>query len=412
MKVSNKVIFSALLASLMLSSTGCIASLNNSSDDSAIVIEDKLPLSFVAATDITSAQANTKTCVLNYLYYLSKGDYETALRLCNIPEGVVFDAVALQRCVLKDMIGRGESITFYDVTISEGTAIVVYELTNGGLSSEYTSEIPLVQDSLGNWAVSLDKEGYISYGKLVFQVPMYVDVYINDVYVPQTFMGNDYIYTIPTGIPNFGSGIQLKLDTNVGITQTYDLSFCGSLTKGKNSVNDAYYSNSKQMTVFGIAIPREVRESALAYIEDTVIPTLLDDLIHGRSWDSANVQGLFGEDSETDAMFSPYYKTQQSFAKSIDASGGKYYYYDLHAYDFTCSDDLASRRGYSNCVTDFNVLRLYVEYSYNYLYTKGSESTERNLQGSGRALVYLSKNENGEWYVHNLADKAFSLSQG
>ena len=386
------------------------------------VIVDRVPISFIPTTDVTAARQKVDTMVMNYVTCLVSGDYQTALQYVSIPEGVLFDANALQTAVLADGFGRGESATFYGVTdgeeVTDGNKTVVinqgevasveYDLTLSGTTSTVTKSIPLTKTDSG---YCVDMSDHIVEGQLKFRVPKYVDVFINGAEVPKSFMDANFTYTIDAGVPKLGEDeLNLTLKSNFGVEQTYPLVFLGKGSKSKNSVNDQYYYSRDDISVFYLDVPRELRESALEYISSKVFPKLTNDLVKGTSWDVASIKSEFGELSNIDGMFPDYYKTASNFTNMTTKEGGLFVFYDVSCHDFVCTDELAERKSSRNTISDFNVVDLYVSFDYNFLYTKGAQATERDSRGSIDCLVSLSWDKDGNWYVNDLSDRAFRLN--
>ena len=419
------------LASIGL--TGCISA------PEPVEIVDRVPILFTPTTDIEAAKYDASLMAMNFVYCLSKGDYETALKYVDIPSGVVFDAAALQRAMLYDGFGRGDSVTFYQASMgyyvtgengeqafisSSDSCSLEYDLSLSGATGEYSKKLPVVKLDDGSWAV--DISSHIITGTLTFQVPMYVEVYINDTFIPQSFMGNNYIYTISAGVPKPISDdgeesdiLTLTLKSKFGIEQSYDIFFQGYTDSSGNrhsqssvsfySVNDKYFNDDLRVSSFKIDVPREVRESALDYIEKTMLPTLLNDLLQGVSWDVTAFHTLFGADTNADAMKPRYYSTSTRFLRYTTQENGYYNFYPLSVYDILSSDTEAKDNGYYTRVVDYNTLTIYYKYSYNYLYTIGRNGSERNFTGTNRTVVSLGIDDDGNWYVKDLPEEGFRI---
>ena len=418
----SKILALGLSALLIL--TGCDGKNDNGS--SSQVLEDRVPLSF-SPSEYSVACTNSTATVLNYVYHLSKGEYDAALDYCIIPDGVIFDDVALQKCVLADGIGRGDMITFFNCDVIAGEADIEYDLSIGENSSTYTKSIPVTTTATGSYGIDLEASGYIASGSLAFGVPKYVHAYINDVRIDEKFLNASYCYNITKGIPKLptqeentdtstsdteatDSGITLRLETKFGISQEYPLVFQGNATKSRKSVNDDYYKSSNDLSVFVIDVPRPVRESALSYIQNTVIPKFMKDIITGTSWEDATFRSCLGPDSENESMFPDYYKVATRFGDATTDTEGRYYFYDVHSYNFEISDKKAENAGYTICVSDYNIMDIYFSCDYNYLYTRGSDAIERNATGTLRGLIQLSVDDDGNWYVHDIDSNLFKIT--
>lgn len=427
-----KTALAGILALAML--TGCNTSNNpDNPNGSQAVLEDRIAIDF-KPSDYAVASTDARATVLNYLYLLSRGEYDAALEYCIIPDGVVFDEVALQKCVLAEGIGRGESITFFNTDLFGGAVDVEYDLSLSGASSTFTKTIKIGESGKGTYGINLEASDYIAKGSLVFGVPRYVKAYINDVEIDTKYLDSNFYYNITKGIAKLPSdntasdtdnlddntssntqpaaNITLRLDSKFGISQEYPLVFQGQATKSRKSVNDDYYRASNDVSVFTLAVPREVRNSALDFVQTKVVPSLMRDILNGVKWENASIKQYFGEGTEADAMFPDYYKAASTFADATLATDGRYYFTDFHSYNFEASDKLATNNGYMICVSDYNVLDLYFTCDYDYLYTKGSDAIERNATGSLRGLVQLSVDDSGEWYIHDLDSSLFKIALG
>lgn len=403
----------------ILTLSGCIK------EPEVPIIEDRVPIAFIATADTDAAKQSAETMAMNYVSCLVKGDYTTALSYVDIPEGVLFDANTLQMAALKDGYGRGDAVTFYKVTNGEkvtndkgDTAVVSadsvvsleYDLSLSGVASTVTKRLKIKKADTG---YCVDISEHIIEGQLTFRVPKYVDVYINGAAVPKSFMDANYTYKITTGVPKIDeNNLTLTLKSNFGVEQSYPLVFLGSGVKSKNSVNDEYYYSRDDISVFRMDVPRELRESALEYIQSTVFPKLCNDEVKGTAWEVAAIRSEFRDTSNTEGMFSDYYKTASNFTNMTTKEGGLFVFYDVSCHDFECTDALAERKGMRNGITDFNVLELYVKFDYNFLYTKGTAANERNSRGSIDCIVSLSWDKDGNWFVYDLSERAFRLGVG
>lgn len=421
----------ALLCAAMLL-TGCSGN-KSDSDEADTSLVDRIMLTFTPALTLEEVGTNSSAVVMNYLYYLSKGEYDTALEFCYVPEGVLFDDVALQKAVLADGIGRGESIAFYNCSGSSTSMTVEYDLTSSGQIGTVNKDIAIVQGADGLFRIDISSCGYVASGELKFQVPKYVHAYINDVYIPQDeYLDANYQYDITTGIAKIpgndtiieydaegnevsttkAADIVLTLKTKFGIEQSYPLIFMnqGNSTKSSLSVCDEYWVDRDNITKFEIAIPRLYRESAIKYLAETAIPKLYTDLLNGTSWDSASFKSELRDDSNTASMKPDYFKMSTAFSNArLDTDGG-YYFRDLSVYNFAMTDDLAERFSGDITIIDYNQMEVYFTFDYNYMYSRGSGGTERMMTGSSRGSVILSVDNEGNWYVHDISSDLFKLA--
>lgn len=428
MKIRLKAISAVLCACLVL--TGCSG--GASSVDDEPVLEDRLMLSFTPADSLEAVGTNSNAVVMNYLYYLSRGEYDTALEFCSIPDGVLFDDIALQKAVLADGIGRGESIAFYDISSDEAYSTVEYDLTSSGQVGTVVKDIYVVQGADGLYRIDLEASDYVAQGNLDFQVPKYVQAYINDVYIPQDkYLDANYQYHITRGVAKIPSNdviveydedgneiestavpanLVLTLKTKFGVEQSYPLSFEGSLEKDKTSVNDTYWSDREGITDFKIAVPRLTREQALKYISETVMPTLYKDIVNANSWESASIRSEFRTDSNTGAVEPLYFKTSTGFSNArLDTDGG-YFFQDVSLYNFEMTDALADRYSGSIEITDYNKLEVFFTFNYNYKYSKGAGGDVRMFEGDARGSITLSIDDDGKWYVNDISSDLFKIS--
>lgn len=421
--MSKKLLLVSLFAILVLAVAGCNNSQVDDEDDDDYVI-DRVMLTFSVNPDPATATLTPESTIENFMYYVSRGEYDTALKFCYMPDGTLFDENALQQAVLADGIGRGESITFYRLTCSNGKADFEYDLTLGSNIGTYNKKLYYIQSG-GNYYIDLVASGYVASGKLYFQVPRYVDAYINGVYIDKKYLDANYCYTINTGVARIpqmetvkkddgttetklaDASITLTLKTNFGVEQSYPLSFLGTLRKAE-SVNETYFDTSRHVTNFTIDCPRELRESALTYISGTVLPTLITDLVKTHSWETAGIQKLFGTDTQKDAMFADYYNSYRAFSDNMKPDNGGYFYFDPRVYNV----NIVERNKRSNTdtgISDWNVADFAIECDCNWLYTFGSDDTERNKVASLSGVVSLAKDEAGNWYVYNISKQLFDL---
>lgn len=428
MKIRLKAISAVLCACLVL--TGCSGGVSSVDDEP--VLEDRLMLSFTPADSLESVGTNSNAVVMNYLYYLSRGEYDTALEFCSIPDGVLFDDIALQKAVLADGIGRGESIAFYDISSDEAYSTVEYDLTSSGQVGTVVKDIYVVQGADGLYRIDLEASDYVAQGNLDFQVPKYVQAYINDVYIPQDkYLDANYQYHITRGVAKIPSNdviveydedgneiestaapanLVLTLKTKFGVEQSYPLSFEGSLEKDKTSVNDTYWSDREGITDFKIAVPRLTREQALKYISETVMPTLYKDIVNANSWESASIRSEFRTDSNTGAVEPLYFKTSTGFSNArLDTDGG-YFFQDVSLYNFEMTDALADRYSGSIEITDYNKLEVFFTFNYNYKYSKGAGGDVRMFEGDARGSITLSIDDDDKWYVNDISSDLFKIS--
>ena len=386
MRLKLRAILAILCTCLVL--TGCSG--GNSSIADEPVLEDRLMLSFTPADSLEAVGTNSNAVVMNYLYYLSRGEYDTALEFCSVPDGVLFDNVALQKAVLADGIGRGESIAFYNIDSDEACYTVEYDLTSSGQVGTVVKGIYVVQGADGLYRIDLEASDYVAQGNLDFQVPKYVQAYLNDVYIPQDkYLDANYQYHITRGVAKIPStdtiveydedgneiesaatpaNLVLTLKTKFGVEQSYPLSFEGTLEKSNLSVNDTYWSDRKNITDVKIAVPRLTREQVLKYVSETVMPTLYKDLVNASSWESASIRSEFRSDSNTGAVEPLFFKASNRFSTArLDTDGG-YFFQDVSLYNFEMTDDLADRYSGSIEIIDYNKLEMFFTFNYNYKY--------------------------------------------
>lgn len=428
MRLELRAILAVLCTCLVL--TGCAG--GNSSIADEPVLEDRLMLSFTPADSLEAVGTNSNAVVMNYLYYLSRGEYDTALEFCSVPDGVLFDNVALQKAVLADGIGRGESIAFYNIDSDEACYTVEYDLTSSGQVGTVVKDIYVAQGADGLYRIDLEASDYVAQGNLDFQVPKYVQAYLNDVYIPQDkYLDANYQYHITRGVAKIPSAdtiveydedgneiestatpanLVLTLKTKFGVEQSYPLSFEGTLEKSKVSVNDTYWSDRKNITDFKIAVPRLTREQVLKYVSETVMPTLYKDLVNASSWESANIRSEFRLDSNTGAVEPLFFKASNRFSTArLDTDGG-YFFQDVSLYNFEMTDDLADRYSGSIEIIDYNKLEMFFTFNYNYKYSRGAGGDVRMFEGEARGSITLSLDDDGKWYVNDISSDLFKIS--
>lgn len=428
MRLKLRAILAVLCICLVL--TGCAG--GNSSIADEPVLEDRLMLSFTPADSLEAVGTNSNAVVMNYLYYLSRGEYDTALEFCSVPDGVLFDNVALQKAVLADGIGRGESIAFYNIDSDEACYTVEYDLTSSGQVGTVVKDIYVAQGADGLFRIDLEASDYVAQGNLDFQVPKYVQAYLNDVYIPQDkYLDANYQYHITRGVAKIPSAdtiveydedgneiestatpanLVLTLKTKFGVEQSYPLSFEGTLEKSKVSVNDTYWSDRKNITDFKIAVPRLTREQVLKYVSETVMPTLYKDLVNASSWESANIRSEFRSDSNTGAVEPLFFKASNRFSTArLDTDGG-YFFQDVSLYNFEMTDDLADRYSGSIEIIDYNKLEMFFTFNYNYKYSRGAGGDVRMFEGEARGSITLSLDDDGKWYVNDISSDLFKIS--
>ena len=417
----------ALMTAMLL--TGCVG--GNTSIDDTPVLEDRLMLSFVPAESLEAVGTNASAVVMNYLYYLSRGEYDTALEFCSVPDGVLFDQIALQKAVLASGIGRGEAIAFYTVDDNGEAMSVEYDLTSSGQTGTVYKDIYYTQGVDGLYRIDLEASDYVAQGILDFQVPKYVEAYLNDVLIPQDkYLDANYQYHISRGVAKIpstdtiveyddegneietasdSSNLVLTLKTKFGIEQSYPLSFEGTLESDKTSVNDTYWSNRLGITNFVVAVPRIKREEALRYVSETVMPTLYKDLVSATSWESAGIRNELRSDSNSAAMEALYFKTSNNFSDArLDTDGG-YFFQNVSLYNFEMTDDLADRYSGSIQITDYNKMELFFTFDYNYKYSRGSGGDVKLMENTARGSVVLSVDDEGNWYVSDISSDLFKV---
>ena len=428
MRLKLRAILAILCTCLVL--TGCSG--GNSSIADEPVLEDRLMLSFTPADSLEAVGTNSNAVVMNYLYYLSRGEYDTALEFCSVPDGVLFDNVALQKAVLADGIGRGESIAFYNIDSDEACYTVEYDLTSSGQVGTVVKGIYVVQGADGLYRIDLEASDYVAQVNLDFQVPKYVQAYLNDVYIPQDkYLDANYQYHITRGVAKIPStdtiveydedgneiesaatpaNLVLTLKTKFGVEQSYPLSFEGTLEKSKLSVNDTYWSDRKNITDVKIAVPRLTREQVLKYVSETVMPTLYKDLVNASSWESASIRSEFRSDSNTGAVEPLFFKASNRFSTArLDTDGG-YFFQDVSLYNFEMTDDLADRYSGSIEIIDYNKLEMFFTFNYNYKYSRGAGGDVRMFEGEARGSITLSLDDDGKWYVNDISSDLFKIS--
>ena len=402
-------------------------------DDKA-VSQKELPLDFIAATD-SSALTSAPEMIENYLYYLTRGEYDLALSLVNLEKGVIFDKDCLQRAVLADGIGRGGDIKFYNVsagrssydsnkqviiTDSEICYTVDYSITSGGSEQRSSCVVYYCYDSAGLPRVDPEASGWIQTGILRFGVPKYVQVYINGALIPQSLMDKDYIYTIAQGIPK-SEEIILTLKTKFGVEQDYKLKFLSDSTtddegneikidpnKITGSVNDDYYNEDERLCYFTIDIPRQTREAVLEYLETKLLPVLVHDQIQGIEFENSSFRNYTGSDSNISAITPRYNAVARNFKTLTNQDSGYFFYEDTPCYNISCSDEVARDEGFRNTITDYNELTMYVSYSYNYDYSVNS-SSKKTYTGTKRALFTISVDDDNNYYLKDLSEEGFGL---
>lgn len=398
------------------------------------VSQDEQPLDFVAASDATSL-TSAPDVIENYIYNLSRGEYDLALNLVDLEDGVIFDKDCLQRAVLADGIGRGDNIKFYAVTAGrsdvdeDGKEIISdtdicytvdYSITSGGSEQRTSCEVYYCTNSAGLPRIDANASNWIDTGILKFGVPKYVQVYINDALVPQSLMDKDYVYTISKGIPK-SENLTLTLKTKFGIEQSYPLSFLSasatnddgeevtlSPDKIYGSVNDDYYIEDLGLSYFTIEIPRELREKITDYLQNELLPVLIHDQIQGIEYESSSFRNYTGTDTNTAAISPRYNASARKFKSLSNTENGYFFYEDTPCYDISCSDEKAYDEGYNNLITDYNELEIYITYAYNYDYSVNS-SSKKTYTGTKRALFTLSVDDNNKLYLKDLTEDGFGL---
>ncbi len=398
------------------------------------VSQDEQPLDFVAASDATSL-TSAPDVIENYIYNLSRGEYDLALNLVDLEDGVIFDKDCLQRAVLADGIGRGDNIKFYAVTAGrsdvdeDGKEIISdtdicytvdYSITSGGSEQRTSCEVYYCTNSAGLPRIDANASNWIDTGILKFGVPKYVQVYINDALVPQSLMDKDYVYTVSKGIPK-SENLTLTLKTKFGIEQSYPLSFLSasatnddgeevtlSPDKIYGSVNDDYYIEDLGLSYFTIEIPRELREKITDYLQNELLPVLIHDQIQGIEYESSSFRNYTGTDTNTAAISPRYNASARKFKSLSNTENGYFFYEDTPCYDISCSDEKAYDEGYNNLITDYNELEIYITYAYNYDYSVNS-SSKKTYTGTKRALFTLSVDDNNKLYLKDLTEDGFGL---
>lgn len=398
------------------------------------VSQDEQPLDFVAASDATSL-TSAPDVIENYIYNLSRGEYDLALNLVDLEDGVIFDKDCLQRAVLADGIGRGSDIKFYAITAGrsdideDGKEIISdtdicytvdYSITSGGSEQRTSCEVYYCTNSDGLPRIDANASDWIETGTLKFGVPKYVQVYINDALVPQSLMDKDYVYTVSKGIPK-SEGLTLTLKTKFGVEQDYPLSFLSSsgtdedgneitLSPDKimGSVNDDYYSEDLGLSYFTIDIPRELRENITKYLQNELLPVLVHDQIQGIEYESSSFRNFTGADTNTAAISPRYNASARKFKSLSNTENGYFFYEETPCYNISCSDEKAYDEGYSNLITDYNELKIFVSFAYNYDYSINS-SSKKTFTGTKNALFTLSVDDDGKLYLKDLTEDGFGL---
>lgn len=398
------------------------------------VSQDEQPLDFVAASDSTSL-TSAPDVIENYLYNLTRGEYDLALNLVDLEDGVIFDKDCLQRAVLADGIGRGGDIKFYSITAGRSDVdadgnetvsdtdicyTVDYSIASGGSEQRTSCEVYYCNNSAGLPRIDPDASGWIDKGILKFGVPKYVQVYINDALVPQDLMDKDYIYTVSKGIPK-SEGLTLTLKTKFGVEQKYPLSFLNatrtddagnevtlSPDKVRGSVNDDYYDEDSNLCYFTIDIPRELREEIVKYLQNELLPVLVHDQVQGIEFESSSFRKFTGADTNTAAISPRYNASARKFKALSNTDNGYFFYEETPCYNISCSDDKAYDEGYRNRITDYNELKIFVSFSYNYDYSINSAG-KKTFTGTKNALFTLSVDDDGKLYLKDLAEDGFGL---
>ena len=422
----------ALLLAASISGTfaGCS---NVDKPESDAVIETRNPVDFFPEESIETAQTNMRSTAANFVYNLVMGDYATALKFLD-SETCLFNENALQKMALSFGIGRGDKLTFYNITsgrpvenedtgeteyVEAGKCVTVeYDLEYLGKTDTVTKTIYITKDANGLCYVDpVAHKWVVSGGELRFQVPGKVEVYLNGVFIPQSYMGNDNIYTVNTVLPRLSTEkadegkIELTLKSKFGLEATYQLYYLGSKKENKKGVSDECFSSSKEINSFVIPIPRETRESAQEYLQTTVFPTLLTDITKGTEWQDSGTLALCGEGSSVEAMSALYYPIVRRFLQAQSDEGGKYFFQEVTVYDVQVkSDEGIKLVKLQNKVTDYNKLQLEVTFKYQFKFNKGSAAKEDLVENKKTTVVTLSKDDEGNWYLSNIDESGMKYS--
>lgn len=429
-KWTRAMVMLLVAASLGTGITGCS---NVDKPESGATIETRNPIDFFPAETVEEAQSNARNMVANFVYQLTTGDYVTALKFLN-EETCLFNENALQRLTLAYGIGRGDKVTFYNITSGRPSedeetgeieylepnkcVTVEYDLEYLGKTETVTKTLYFTKTDDGRYFIDpVAHKWVVSGGELRFQVPGRVEVYLNGVLIPLEYMGNDNIYDINAVLPRISESkddegrIELALRTKFGLTQTYELYFLGTKKEQKKAVSDECFSTSKEINSFVIPVPREMRESAQTYMQQTLLPALLNDITQGVAWEDSKLLTLCGEGSRVEAMSGFYYNMANRFLNATTQDGGKYFFHEVTIYDVAVkSDEAVKLLRTNNKATDYNKLQLEVTFQYQYKYNKGSMAKEYLNTDKKTTLVTLSVDDDGNWYLNDIDEAGFKYS--